>query len=147
MQRRKESRGAICPECIVADCNPLPDFPISNAAPRPRKFHLSIRRLATNDSLFVADNNARNPSKREHILDCYPATSLSVSYLLSDVSRSVSSYHPSLVLSAAQCKLTSQPCFLLETSLILKFLPYYIYTERKRNIYSCGNYIFDNSII
>lgn len=47
MQRRKESWGAICSECIVAVYNPFPDFPISNAAPRPRKFHLSIRRSAT----------------------------------------------------------------------------------------------------
>lgn len=96
------------------------DFPISNTAPRPRKFHLSIRRLATTHCSSRMTTRAIRPSDSASS-DCYSATSLfPIWWATSHVSRRVPSYRPDLLLSAARRKLALQARFLLQMSLILK---------------------------
>lgn len=122
MQQRKESWGAICPECIVVGFAAL--SLIFRYQMRPRDHANSISLFGGRPQLIVRRGWQRAQSVQAtahpqllpcNISICFPSVERH-----RDVARRVSSYQPSLLLSAARCKLASQARFSRETSLILK---------------------------
>lgn len=119
--RWKESRGAICSECIVAAWEAL--SLIFRYYMQPRDHANSISLFGGRPRFIVRQMATRNPSRS--ILDCYSATSLSVSHLLSDVASRVSSYQLcSLLLSAARYK-PALPCLPIRKRHTLKFISFF----------------------
>lgn len=125
--RRKESRGAICSECIVAAWKAL--SLIFRYHMQPRDHANSISLFGGRPRFIVRQMATRNLSWC--ILDCYPATSLSVSHLLSDVATHPAVSRPTNSTVCCYRQLDTHRQAQLSTRNIMnwnlsKFLHYYI---------------------